>query len=316
MHERTQPLAKFFKTVYNVGMERKTNQIYVKTPLSTVFNVRAIYTVHYFRYAQLFEFEGESHPFWEFVYIDSGSASVIADGRRFDMKQGDAYFHKPNEFHTIKTDDKFANSVIISFDCVSPAMHGFENCRVNLDRDEKALLAKIVDEASKCFSDKLGDVYLKKLTRAKDQPFGGEQLIRLYVEQLLISLTRRRESPPERESKEIRSTEELTEKIKRQLEEHVYDTISLDEIAANAFFSKTYVKAVFKKNTGTTIMQYFTRLKIDEAKKLISMNKYTFTEIAYKLGYSSLYYFSRQFKKCTTMTLSEYSGSIKMDKIL
>ena len=46
------------------------------------------------------------------------------------------------------------------------------------------------------------------------------------------------------------------------------------------------------------------------------MNKYTFTEIAYMLGYSSLYYFSRQFKKSTTMTLSEYSGSIKMDKVL
>ena len=46
------------------------------------------------------------------------------------------------------------------------------------------------------------------------------------------------------------------------------------------------------------------------------MNKYTFTEIADKLGYSSLYYFSRQFKKQTTMTLTEYAGSIKMDKVL
>ena len=63
-------------------------------------------------------------------------------------------------------------------------------------------------------------------------------------------------------------------------------------------------------------MQYFTSLKIEEAKKLISYNKYTFTEIAYKLGYSSLHYFSRQFKKSTTMSLSEYAGTIKVDGVL
>lgn len=50
-------------------------------------------------------------------------------------------------------------------------------------------------------------------------------------------------------------------------------------------------------------MQYFTSLKIEEAKKLISFDKYTFTEIAYKLGYSSLHYFSRQFKRPRTCLL-------------
>ena len=63
-------------------------------------------------------------------------------------------------------------------------------------------------------------------------------------------------------------------------------------------------------------MQYFSALKIDEAKKLISYNRYTFTEIAYRLGYSSLHYFSRQFKKSTEMTLSEYARSIKVDDVL
>lgn len=296
----------------------KTKEIsgYVKTPLRNVFNVRAVYTVHYFRYAQLFQFEGESHPFWEFVYIDSGTASITADGRKFDMSQGDAYFHKPDEFHTISTDDKFANSVIISFECLSPAMQSFENCRINLNREEKDVLAKIVSEASKCFSDRLGDVYLKKLTRAENQPFGGEQLIRIYIEQLLILLSRRLGNSDEKTPAERKNTEDLTERIRRELDLHVYDSISLDELSAKMFFSKTYVKSVFKKNTGMTIMQYFTERKIEEAKKLISMNKYTFTEIAYMLGYSSLYYFSRQFKKSTTMTLSEYSGSIKMDKVL
>ena len=96
----------------------------------------------------------------------------------------------------------------------------------------------------------------------------------------------------------------------------VSGTITIDGVANAMFFSKTYVKSVFKKGTGQTIMQYFSSLKIDEAKKLISYNRYTFTEIAYRLGYSSLHYFSRQFKKSTEMTLSEYARSIKVDDVL
>ena len=49
----------------------------------------------------------------------------------------------------------------------------------------------------------------------------------------------------------------------------------------------------------------------DQAKLLIRENSLNFTEIANTLGYSSIHYFSRQFKKITGMTPSEYSGSIK-----
>ena len=36
-----------------------------------------------------------------------------------------------------------------------------------------------------------------------------------------------------------------------------------------------------------------------------------FTQISEKLGYTSIHYFSRQFKKVTGMTPSEYASSIK-----
>ena len=57
-------------------------------------------------------------------------------------------------------------------------------------------------------------------------------------------------------------------------------------------------------------------MKIDEAKKLISMKKYSVTEITSMLGFTSVHYFSRLFKQITDMTPTEYARSIKADNVL
>lgn len=297
-------------------MNNGNKTTYVKTPLSSAINVKAVYTVHYFKYGQKFDFEGEKHDFWEFVYLDSGKAHITADDKEFELTQGEAYFHKPNEYHSIRTDNRFANSVILSFECHSPSMRSFEDMRTSLSEAEKDILSKIVRESSVCFTDKLNDVYLTKMHKADDRPFGGEQLIKMYIEQLLISIYRNHTAIADKTRHNPKNAGELTDRIKEMLKENVYSTVTLSDISSVLFFSKTYIKTIFKKNTGMTVMQYFTALKTDEAKKLISCDKYTFTEIAYKLGYSSLHYFSRQFKKTTNMTLTEYARSIKVDNVL
>lgn len=289
---------------------------YGKTPLKSVITVKALYSVHYFKYRQRFSF-GESHDFWELVYIDSGEAELSADGRPFTLSQGEAYFHKPNEHHTIATKNRFANSVIISFDCSSSALKAFEGLKTVLTDEEKSILRRIVTEGGECFSDKLNEVYLPRLHRADAPPFGGEQLIRLYIEQLLILIYRRTALPvTSAKPEQAADGTGLSERIKAYLRSNLSAPVTLDELSQALFFSKTYLKAVFKRETGSTIMQYFTALKIDEAKRLVSEDRYTFTEISDMLGYSSLQYLSRQFKAVTTMTLSEYARSIKLDGVL
>ena len=289
---------------------------YKKTVPTIEIVVKCLYTVHYFRYGQKFAFKGESHDFWELVYIDSGRAEITAGNETFTLTQGECYLHKPGEYHNIRTGEHFANSVIISFSCDSPAMKNLEHARLTLGEAEKTVLNRIVRESSDCFTDKLNDVYLTKMHRSINAPFGGEQLIKLYVEQLLILLCRKRLGVGESSEPQAKTADELVERIKNYLAENTYGTITIAGVANAMFFSKTYVKATFKRGTGQTIMQYFSALKINEAKKLISYNRYTFTEIAYRLGYSSLHYFSRQFKKSTEMTLSEYARSIKVDDVL
>ena len=58
-------------------------------------------------------------------------------------------------------------------------------------------------------------------------------------------------------------------------------------------------------------MEFFSSLKIERAKQLIREDSRNITEIAEALSYSSVYYFSRAFKKSTGMTPTEYAASVK-----
>ena len=52
-------------------------------------------------------------------------------------------------------------------------------------------------------------------------------------------------------------------------------------------------------------------MKVEAAKQMIRDEQMNFTQISESLGYSSIHYFSRQFKKMTGMTPSEYASSIR-----
>lgn len=293
---------------------------YIQHKLKETFTVKSIFTIHYFRYGKRFRVRKESHNFWEMVYIDSGEAIVSADEREFPLRRGQAYFHKPEEEHTIRTEEEFANSAIVSFECSAKSMKLFEDKIIDFNEFEKQLLNKIISEGKLSFKDKLDDIYLVKMTKRENAPFAGEQLIKNSLELLLISLARKIRN----EQKETFVSEnliapsgvKLVENILDILNENLYDNINLDTIASKLNFSKTYIKSVFKRHTGTTIIQHYIDLKIAEAKKLLSQNKYTVTEIAFMLNFNSVHYFSRQFKCRTDMSPTEYIDSIKADNVL
>lgn len=300
-------------------MENK-NQDYVKSQLSCKINVTGVYTVHYFKYGRNFKYPGERHDFWEMVFIDSGTANVVAEDERLTLKQGEAYFHKPNEYHNIGTDDDFANSAIVTFECKSRAIKNLSGKVFKLNDFEKSMLNKIVHEAKQTYSERMNDVYLKKMTKSASAPFAGEQIIKNCIELLIISLLRNSDATANQAEKIglTSSPDDIVENIISILGDMLSaaENISLDEISFKLNFSKSYIKSQFKKKTGYSIIQYYINMKIEKAKKLLSRQKYTVSEIADMLGFSSVYYFSRQFKLHTDMSPSEYVHSIKAENIL
>lgn len=50
------------------------------------------------------------------------------EARTLSLKKDEIIFHKPNEFHTVRSNGKVApNVVVVSFECTSPAMDFFRD---------------------------------------------------------------------------------------------------------------------------------------------------------------------------------------------
>ena len=291
------------------------------TPIEndTVLKVDNLYTIHYFEYAKDYAFYGERHDFWEMVYIDRGEAGIVADTSGYTLSQGYAVFHKPGEYHNIWANRKFANSVIITFSSESESMNFFKNKILPFDEESKYLLSKILGEAKNYFEEPLNIVELKKMTKQKNAPFGGEQLIRRYLEELLIHLVRRGHqtaSPASARTAADTGQQKIVDSVIFYLKDNIENPVTLDSMVENIAFSKTYLKTLFKKKTGTTIMKYLTRLRIDKAKQLLSEGNSTVSEISALCGFSTVHYFSNTFKKETGMTPTEYIKTVGRRGIL
>ena len=87
---------------------------YESVNLSQEIIVNKIVSIHYFEYMSNFSFPGETHDFWEFLYVDKGEVQVIADDKNFTFKKGQIIFHKPNEFHALKANGRIAPNNVVN----------------------------------------------------------------------------------------------------------------------------------------------------------------------------------------------------------
>lgn len=81
-----------------------------------------------------------------------------------------------------------------------------------------------------------------------------------------------------------------------------------NEIVKNSGLSYQYLSSLFSGMEGTTIEKFIIQQKIERAKELIVYDELTVSEIAYKLGYSSVQHLSNQFKKITGLSPSYFKG--------
>ncbi len=281
---------------------------YFKTYLTCPLIVDGIYTVHYFEYTKDFAYSGEMHNFWELVYADKKNLLITAGAKEVELEAGQIYIHKPNEFHNIRCDGKrAANSVIISFDCDSPELFSVAGQVLTADEEERKCIGNVVKEASSAFSTRLSDPYISVMEKAEDSDFCCEQLIRLNIEMLLISLIR---SNKNKKPLAIKKNSTILAEITDYLFENVEKKVVFYDVVKKFNLSPSVLKKIFREQVGCGVMDYFTRLKIDRAKEMIREEKYNFTEISERLEFNNSQYFTTVFKRVSGMTPSEYAKSI------
>lgn len=293
---------------------------YTPTTLERALRIEEIFTIHYFEYHKDYVFGGERHDFWELLYIDRGEALVTADNRQFVMSQSQLVFHSPGEFHAISANGVVApNTIVISFACDSLDMERLTGRIFYVNEFERQLLASIVREANYAFSNDLGDpVYRRLELRPKEEQgmndFAAQQMLLCNLEMLLISLIRKGGMKSNSAAVGIDQENLWKERVRQVVAwigQNIDRPISLSEICTKAMMNKSTLERVFRQQMGTSIISYCRQLKIEHAKKMLREEKMNVTQIAERLGFSSIHYFSRTFKKITGMTPSEYALSVK-----
>lgn len=295
---------------------------YIKTKLKKDIVVDSIITIHYFEYMKDFVFHGESHDFWEFLYVDKGSVLVRAGDDQFRLDTGDIIFHEPNEFHAIRSVGNVSpNLVVMSFTSASPAMDLFRRKYFALTMEERTLISAILNAAREAFSTPLHIPSIEQVKMNERAPFGAQQFVQLYLELFLLTVARqlsfRNSRSADTGQRQVLTAgcqdhkNQYVQEIISYMQFHICEQLTLDQLCEHFSLSRSALQKLFHHEMGCGPMKYFNSLKIDRSKEMIRDGNRNFTEIAGFLSYSSLSYFSKQFKKATGMSPMEYATSVK-----
>ncbi len=283
---------------------------YFKHKINNLLVINGIVTVHYFEFSKDFKHDGESHDFWEIVYADKEDIICTANDKEILLKCGQMLFHKPNVWHTLSSDGKRAPTVfIISFDCRSEAMRFFEDKIITLDKQSLKYVYAIIEESKRAFDIPFSNPYTKKMELHKNPSLGGVQMIKNYLEIMLIGIMRSL-TEKQGENKVFLSESDNVDKMVSDtialLKQNIDNKITIDDLCKKTSYSRAYLFKKFKQATGKTVMEYYLSLKIERAKQLIRENELSVKQIADKLYFDTPNYFSKTFKKKTGLTPLQY----------
>lgn len=140
---------------------------------------------------------------------------------------------------------------------------------------------------------------MQNLIKNRQRAFCDKVESRGIVFQLLSRFFKQGQSKIEMEDNRIAKTVLYIRK-------HLNEAIELEKLAGISCLSKDHFIRLFKKELGTTPLQYINQKKIEKAQLLLITEELAVKEIAFQLAFDDYSYFNRLFKKTTGVTPQEY----------
>ena len=252
--------------------------------LKKEFEIRQLTSLHYFEYKSDFIFKSEYHDYWKLLYVEDGSAEISFSNKKqapVTLQKGELFIQSPNEYYSFRAS---SGNIAVLFTA------GFYSDTANL-----SLLA-------------------------------NKKLVCIYLEMLLISLMRqytsseeKKETPSENTKKDasaslLKTDSILFNRITDYYEAHITEHIKVEHLCKEFGIGRSHLQRIFREQTGYGAIEYFCQMRISAAKRCIRENRMNLTDTAASLGYTSIYYFSKQFKKITGMSPSQYQKMVRSSK--
>lgn len=272
--------------------------------------VTRLANIHYFEFTKQYHTGGDRHSFRELVYVDNGSIYVEAENYSGELMKNQLIIHRDNELHSLYCNSPVPpNVIIIGFECNCFKLDRFAEAPAGLTPDLVRMLTEIVKEGRNVFEPPYDVPNVKDMKKKKDYPFGADQLLKIKFEMFLINLIRNhKENPP---SLEALPDSKKMQEIHNYIESNYCKNITFDELCFLFNTNKTTLCNRFRESYGTTVIDYVNRKRIQQAKIKLREGNENITQISIELGFNSVHYFSRLFKKYENLSPSEYMATIK-----
>ena len=279
--------------------------------MDRLVSVRQLSSAHYFEDMQFYDTPVHSHSTWEFVYCDKGHVSVWDDTRLMELGPGEIAFHQTNTPHHIHVGKTPTTMFLLSFACTNECMKLFSHKHIAVNDEQREIIHRMLAELRGAFELNQDRLELGEFHPNPSAPVGAEQLVCGHLEWLLISLLRNGVDIAARTSFSAQQLDEAMEQrimteLKKYVREHLSEPITIDALAHHVHYSRTYITVQFKAATGMSIMDYVEKKRMERARELLEKRDRTVTQIAEDVGYSSLQYFSRRFRKVMGCAPSRY----------
>ena len=239
---------------------------------------------------------------YELTVITRGKGKVYTGNVATDVQKGDVYISFPFDIHKIESDEDdplgydfitfTANSFRFSHDLsklwsdnISPNARLIHN--ENILKIIDNMLSELDIENHMSYTFNTNDIKI---------PFQTE-LLSAMCNQLIIYLLRSLGNESGSKENVTQGNSELCRKLMNYIDSHIYTIKNLNEIADTLGYNYSYLSALFRKTTTTSLSYYFKAKRLEISRLLLTENKLSISQIAEKMNYSGIYSFSKSFKE-------------------
>lgn len=221
-----------------------------------------------------------THKYYQLTYVEEGYQYIHIDDKTYFAPQNHVVLIPSNTVHRTSSDSHSVILKVVLFK-ILPENDFYRNVQVF---SAPTVLKEMIH-----YAEKWNKVVVNEVEQASFLQAMLISLPHFYKENNLLEIP----TP-----KDQRITP-----ICQYINDNYNYNVSAGELAELANMSERNMQRIFKKETGITLMKYIQLIRILKSIELIDTDQYTFTEIAYRVGYKSLSAFTNSYQTIMKMPI-------------
>lgn len=255
-------------------------------------------------------FRDINSPFTRIYFVTDGTAEVELEGKRYVLSPGHMYMIPPFTTHSDISEGLFKHYYVHIYEEMKEGedmMSAYEFPFEIEGRDIDRILLDCLVQSNEAMTLKSSDprMYDNEYSLIECVQFNRRRPLAVRLESLgIISQLIGRFMKFARPKYSV--TDERIKQALKMVNSRICDPIKIEELAKYACMSPGHFIRLFKEELGCTPTQFLIDRKIMKAKLMLASESIMMKEIAYRLGYEDVSYFTRLFKKHVGVTPGMY----------